>query len=164
MLTKGGPHAVLFALNTGNVIPWELSVNFNNQGHLVSTEHVPFRLTPNLVNFISPVGITGIFSASLIASAQAIAQPDFRVEHYLGTLFRDEMISWHANHCEPFQKSAIENEALVQLVEHNVGLTVQKLKKLSVCDGTNNAVDSLIKQATSSKHLSEMSLIWHPWL
>ena len=30
------------------------------QGLLVSPEPVPFRLTPNLVNFISPVGITGL--------------------------------------------------------------------------------------------------------
>ena len=115
------------------------------------------------------------------------------------------MISWHASHCEPFQKSAISNEALVRrphmiahmnthththththtfvhthalthpntfiisplqvdLVERNLGSAVHKLGKLAVCDGTNNAVDSLIKQATSSKHLSDMSPLWHPWL
>jgi len=164
MLSKGAPHTLLFALDTGNVIPWELTVTFNSQGHVVSPEPVPFRLTPNLVNFISPVGITGIFSASLIASAQAIAEPQFRVQHYLGTLFRDEMISWHANHVEPFQKSAIENKTLVSLVDHNSGSAVHRLNKLAVCDGTNNAIDTLIKQATSSKHLSDMSLIWHPWL
>jgi hypothetical protein len=55
---------------SGNVIPWEVSANYNAQGMLIAPEPVPFRLTPNLVNFISPVGITGLFSASLIASAQ----------------------------------------------------------------------------------------------
>jgi phosphatidylinositol kinase/protein kinase (PI-3 family) len=199
---------------------------------IISRSHIVSRLRTSPYPILCPV-------LTLPRSrAQTVSEPEFRIQHYLGTLLRDEMISWHANHCEPFQKSAISNEALVrrtpphththththphthththtqstpspyisgwhspkrriqthafalfflstlplshtrflthphprtrssqvELVERNLGSAVHKLGKLAVCDGTNNAVDSLIKQATSSKHLSDMSPLWHPWL
>ena len=42
------------------------------------TEAVPFRLTPNLQHFITPVGLEGIFSASLMAIARSLADPEVR--------------------------------------------------------------------------------------
>ena len=53
---------------------------FNKQGVIIAPEPIPFRLTPNLVNFVTPVGITGLFSAALIASAQTVNDPEFRVQ------------------------------------------------------------------------------------
>lgn len=67
---------------------------------MVSPDPVPFRLTPNLVNFVTPIGITGIFSAALVASAEALFDPEFRIQAYLGVSLRDEMISWHSNYSE----------------------------------------------------------------
>lgn len=80
MLSSGAPHTLLFALNSGNVIPWDMRVSCNASGHLVTPDPVPFRLTPNLVNVVSPVGITGLFCATMVASAQAITEPDYRIQ------------------------------------------------------------------------------------
>ena len=41
-------------------------------------EAVPFRLTPNLQHFITPVGLDGIYTASLMAIARSLADPDVR--------------------------------------------------------------------------------------
>jgi hypothetical protein len=42
------------------------------------TEAVPFRLTPNLQHFITPVGIEGVFAASLMAMGRCLADPEVR--------------------------------------------------------------------------------------
>ena len=51
---------------------------FSAAGVLEVTEAVPFRLTPNLQHFITPVGLEGIFSASLMAIARSLADPEVR--------------------------------------------------------------------------------------
>ena len=52
---------------------------FSAAGVLEVTEAVPFRLTPNLQHFITPVGLEGIFSASLMAIARSLADPEVRL-------------------------------------------------------------------------------------
>lgn len=56
------------------------------------------------------------------------------------------MISWHANNKEPYKKAAIANDALVALVDHNTASIKTRLDALATCDGTNENVDTLIKQ------------------
>lgn len=40
---------------------------------------VPFRLTPNIVEFLSSIGITGPLTASAIVTARCLVQPNFKV-------------------------------------------------------------------------------------
>jgi transformation/transcription domain-associated protein len=177
MLVKGAPHTLLFALDTGNIYPWDLNVTFNRDGEIVAPEPVPFRLTPNLVNFITPVGITGLFSSAMISAAEAISDTEFKVQNYLGALLRDEMISWHAINREPYAKSAITNTQLVKLVATNTQKISVRLEALSNAEGTKlvqtrteqqhwacKEADTLIKQATGTKNLCNMPPMWHPWL
>lgn len=164
MLNKGAPHTIKFILSTGQIVPWELAPSFNIQGAMVAPDPVPFRLTPNLVNFLTPVGITGIFSSTILAAAQTLNEPEFTVHDYFGAVLRDELISWHANHISPFSKSALDNENLVIKVERNIAAVQKRLRSLATFDGSNSSVDVLIKHATASNNLCLMSPTWHPWL
>lgn len=40
---------------------------------------VPFRLSPNIVEFVSPNGIAGPLTASAIATARCLVLPNFKV-------------------------------------------------------------------------------------
>ena len=165
-LNKGAPHALRFLLKNGNMSPWELAPNFDGAGMLTQIDRIPFRLTPNLVNFVSPVGITGLFSSALVATAQTLQDPDFGVEDYLSAILRDELINWYANHEHPFQKSAVKNDVLHAKVKRNVLHIMKRLEPLSNndFDVNNNPVDTLIKLSTSSTNLCMMPPTWHPWL
>merc|ERR1712137_274702 len=110
MLNKGAPHTMKFVLTTGNIVSWDLMNSFNQKGLIVTSDQVPFRLTPNLVNFVTPVGITGLFSAALVASAQALHDPEFRVQEYCSVILQDELLSWYSTHHEPWLLSAMGNE------------------------------------------------------
>lgn len=48
-------------------------------GELDSNRPVPFRLTPNILEYLSSIGITGSLTASAIATARCLVQPNFKV-------------------------------------------------------------------------------------
>lgn len=48
-------------------------------GELDGNRAVPFRLTPNIVEYLSSIGIAGPFTASAIATARCLVQPNFKV-------------------------------------------------------------------------------------
>lgn len=49
-------------------------------GELDTTRPVPFRLTPNIIDFLNPVGISGPLTASMIATARCFVYPNFKVK------------------------------------------------------------------------------------
>ena len=52
-------------------------------GELNSVRPVPFRLTPNIVEFLTNIGISGPLQASVIATARCFLQPNFQVRHFV---------------------------------------------------------------------------------
>ena len=49
-------------------------------GEFNSMRPVPFRLTPNIVEFLTNIGISGPLQASVIATARCLLQPNFQVK------------------------------------------------------------------------------------
>lgn len=48
-------------------------------GEVDANRPVPFRLTPNIAEFVSPIGIAGPLTASAIATARCLVQPNYKV-------------------------------------------------------------------------------------
>lgn len=44
-------------------------------GDLDANRPVPFRLTPNIAEFLTMTGVTGPLTASMVASARCLVQP-----------------------------------------------------------------------------------------
>ena len=61
-----------------NVSYFKFDVDAIN-GDLNPARPVPFRLTPNIVEYLGNIGITGPLSASVIATARCFVQPNFKV-------------------------------------------------------------------------------------
>lgn len=162
-LAKSSPHNLKIVMSNGNIMPWELAPVYDASATLVQPDRVPFRLTPNLVNFVTPVGITGLFSSAMLASAQAIADPEMHVDHLLGGIFKDELVSWSAG-APGTLKTDVKNGWLVQAVDRNVAVVKTNLEFVSSFSGSHGAVDSLIKSATASSNLCVMPANWQPWL
>lgn len=64
-------------------------------GELDANRPVPFRLTPNIFEFITSIGVCGPMTASMIAASRCLVQPNFKVQALLRAILRDEMIAWH---------------------------------------------------------------------
>ena len=63
-------------------------------GELASNRAVPFRLTPNINELITSIGINGGLIASMIATARCLVQPNFKVSAILRAILRDEFLYW----------------------------------------------------------------------
>lgn len=56
---------------------------------------MPFRLTPNIAEFVTPVGVNGVMTAAMVAAARCLVEPQFSIQSILRAVIRDEMITWH---------------------------------------------------------------------
>lgn len=64
-------------------------------GELDANRPVPFRLTPNIAEFLTNIGISGPLTAAMIATARCFVHPNFKIQALLRAVLRDEMIAWH---------------------------------------------------------------------
>ena len=64
-------------------------------GDLDANRPVPFRLTPNIAEFLTPTGVMGPLTAAMISAARCLVQPQYKLPSFLRTILRDEYISWH---------------------------------------------------------------------
>jgi len=64
-------------------------------GELDANRPVPFRLTPNIWEFITPVGVHGVITHSMIAVARCLVQPQFSINSFFKTILKDELIGWN---------------------------------------------------------------------
>lgn len=61
-----------------NVSYFRFDIN-DATGELDANRPVPFRLTPNISEFLTTIGVSGPLTASMIAVARCFAQPNFKV-------------------------------------------------------------------------------------
>lgn len=71
-----------------------LSHSADPSGELDANRPVPFRLTPGLQAFVSPIGLTGPLQMDMIAATRALVQPQHSLVSILRAILRDEFISW----------------------------------------------------------------------
>ena len=52
-------------------------------------------MTPNIAEFLTMTGVTGPLTASMVASARCLVQPQYKLPSFLRAILRDEYITWH---------------------------------------------------------------------
>ena len=70
-------------------------LDFQPSGDLDSNRPVPFRLTPNIAEFLTSTGVTGPLTASMVATARCLIQPQYKLSSFLRAILRDEYITWN---------------------------------------------------------------------
>jgi len=145
-------------------------------GELDSNRPVPFRLTPNLTELVTGVGVSGPLTASMIAAARCLVHPSFKIQAFLRAILRDELIAWHKKNSEPSTASVSldsngqqqvdtkDGELMIQMVGKAVTSITARLQSLSQFDGTESKVGTLVAAACSTDNLCRMDPAWHPWL
>jgi transformation/transcription domain-associated protein len=153
------PHKMLISLATGQVANMDFCPTMPS---FHSNEAVPFRLTPNLQEFISTNGIEGLFLGSFVSIATALLSPQKELQDFMCVFVRDEIR----------QKHAMDHSQILATVEH----LLQKIQTLAVAlpplsekpmqassTADQTSID-LIAMATHPQKLAMMDCIWAPWL
>ncbi|KAG7096929.1 hypothetical protein E1B28_004330 [Marasmius oreades] len=66
----------------------------SQQAVFATNDVVPFRLTPALQHFLTPIFIEGILTSSLMAMGRSLTEPEFSLEQQLCLFARDEVFGW----------------------------------------------------------------------
>lgn len=93
-LYKSYVYFLLWFQDTGklNVSYFRFDIN-DATGDLDANRPVPFRLTPNISEFLTTIGVSGPLTASMIAVARCFAQPNFKVPRLLSFFFLNTLHS-----------------------------------------------------------------------
>ncbi|GFN80649.1 transformation/transcription domain-associated protein [Plakobranchus ocellatus] len=151
-----------------------LSISFfkfdvdDQSGDLDANRPVPFRLTPNIAEFLTYTGVIGPLTASMVASARCLVQPQYKLPSFLRTILRDEYITWHKKKMEEasplVEPTDMEGEQLVTLVNKAVAAITTRVQNLASFEGAESRVSTLVTAATNTDNLCRMDPAWHPWL
>ncbi|KIX99466.1 uncharacterized protein Z520_05042 [Fonsecaea multimorphosa CBS 102226] len=143
------PMKFSIARATGDIWASDLLPNLNSSRALFyNPEQVPFRLTPNLQTLMGPLGVEGIFTASLMAIARCLAEGDngYEMEQQLAIFVRDEMYNWAAGRPQSSSGSGgggqgggdqkMEGSHLRELVAMNVEFITRRALTLAKTQGS----------------------------
>ncbi|CEH17271.1 Histone acetyltransferase SAGA, TRRAP/TRA1 component, PI-3 kinase superfamily [Ceraceosorus bombacis] len=172
-ISARGPPRISFSRNSGVVSMSDVVPTFSpTQPQFKSNDPTPFRLTPNLQNFITPTGVEGILASSLTAIGRCLSEPERDLEEYLSIFVRDEITFW----LQTSQRNppGVFVEAPRDIIYPNI-LDMVKRARLMSCDyeaskphpstvPVSQTVLDLINSATNSGKLALQEPTWHPWL
>jgi transformation/transcription domain-associated protein len=143
---------------------------------------VPFRLTPNVTEFITSAGVSGPFNSILVALARCLVQPQYHFVWLLRAILKDELLiclnrkkseenlknptpnSNLSSSTQSYGQSEIEAETLIDLVNKLVSSIESRLKNCAALEGGKNFVtNELIPKSMNIENLSNMDPLWYPW-
>lgn len=160
-LTRLSPETMYLHQDTGqiNVSFYKFDLDDSN-GELKNNKPVPFRLTPNISEFVTTTGIFGPFKGAMEAVANCLGTPQSRVISIIRAILRDEMLFWQKR-----GQDIVESEILITMVNR----AVQKIyHRFNLLSAHGNPLETktiqLIQQAMSPDELCQMDPAWHPWL
>eukprot|EP00794_Sanderia_malayensis_P003407 gene3407-3897_t len=171
-LTRLNPEMINIARDSGHVTFNFFKFDLDDaKGELDANRPVPFRLTPNLCDFISPVGISGITTHCMVAVARCLVQPQFSIASYFKALLKDELLTWHKKKNDEAimnqlnaTSSEIENELLITMVTNSTNAIITRLQNLAQFENAESKVGTLISAAMNADNLCRMDPAWNPWL
>ncbi|XP_067013941.2 transformation/transcription domain-associated protein [Anabrus simplex] len=172
-LTRVNPDMLYVHQDSGlvNISYFKFDVD-DATGNLDSSRPVPFRLTPNIMELVSMIGINGPLTSSMIATARCMVQPSFKVQTLLQAILRDEMIASYKKKQDDCQQEPIsmtpvadmETDLLINMVTRAASSIMARLNSLATFDGLDSKVGTLVAAAVENNNLCRMDPAWHPWL
>jgi len=175
-VNERSPQKLEFNKRNGHVLSPDFRFSYSNQGFLGDPKAVPFRLTRNIVEFIGPHLMKGVFKPSLSSAASAISAYGQNIQPALHLLCRDDIISWYlskSSQRDGPQRSTQDLERyLSDRVKKNVYMIQSRLRecapRLDKDDKSKTALDynveKLITIASTPENIVSMPLTYCPWL
>ncbi|EFC49986.1 predicted protein [Naegleria gruberi] len=108
------PYKILIAKNSGNLFQFDLRPNIQKStGLIVRDDPTPFRLTRNMIQFLSQFGVEGYLLNSMSSVACSLSDNKDVFESLIQLFIRDELISYHN-----FNVDLLNNESSTPMGEN----------------------------------------------
>ncbi|KAI0028299.1 FAT-domain-containing protein [Vararia minispora EC-137] len=175
--TSRMPSRFLVSRKTGQVTMSEMLPGYApNAPIFQSNDIVPFRVTPNLQQFMGPVHTEGILATAMFEIGRNLSAPEYDIEKQLALFSRDEVVAWLSQRGQPFNFDL----PFRQSVQANIAGVIKRLDTLSCKIEREQAIETptnpspmnvpvtwtvvkLIGAATDPVNLMKMTEIYMPW-
>ncbi|TRM67802.1 FAT domain-containing protein [Schizophyllum amplum] len=174
-VTHRNPNTFFFSRSTGQITMVSLTPGMaQNIPISMTLDPVPFRFTPNLQNFVGPIGTEALMTAGLVAIGRSLTDTEHELETYVCLFARDEMTSWfnmreRSWSAEP-QFRAVVFSNIDQFVKRASIVACKEQREIGTSqDGSTllspvvSAATNLILQATNPLQLTKMGELYLPW-
>ncbi|KNC98645.1 histone acetyltransferase TRA1 [Spizellomyces punctatus DAOM BR117] len=159
------PHKFHISRRSGSIWASDLLPSLSTTTYLFSNgEPVPFRFTPNIQTFLTPIGVEGVFASSLQAIGRALTEPDYELEDYLSIFVRDELVTWQNIARKPPLQEAQLREFVTQNVDlvlkrtHGIACRAERERGIERCEPANQTILDLISNAVNPHKLCQMDV------
>lgn len=171
-LTRLYPEMLFLHQDSGliNVAYFKFNMD-DTKGELDGNRPVPFRLTPNLAELCTSIGVTGPLTAAMMVTARCLATPSFKLNALLRAILKDEIIAWHKRQEASAEVSGgrsasggLDCEALALRVNKAVSSIMARITALAVVDQSESKATQMVRAVGGIDNLCRMDPAWHPWL
>ncbi len=107
-------HKCGFSRRTTASIQTDILPMVTASGQISLIEIVPFRLTPNIQEYITPIGVDGVLVSTIVSAARSLTKENSDLNEYLSIFVRDELLLWYLNYCS-IQQQALPNASLGEM-------------------------------------------------
>nr|CCA20235.1 phosphatidylinositol kinase (PIKL3) putative [Albugo laibachii Nc14] len=182
VIGERSPCRFLLSATSGQLRSTEVRPLYASNGIVDETNAMPFRLTRNLVTFITPVGVNGPLTLGISSIAEALLGEQDILRNQLALFFRDDLVSWHLSKTKlaiaassgPISSPPRALKHLdIQMqprVQTNVDLVMTRFEGLS-CRSEGNkgnkaskTVEELVKIAMDEENQQDLYPTWAPWI
>ncbi|EPQ30215.1 uncharacterized protein PFL1_02331 [Pseudozyma flocculosa PF-1] len=164
---------ILFDASSGDTVHVDLNCLFDKGQKFEIPERVPFRLTHNMVDAFGVTGCEGVFRKSAEVTMTILRENRDSLMSVLEAMVHDPLGEWGAPEERARSKNSARPDPRVAEARRALDPVANKLdgriyrlgeREPTPPYSTNNLVDSLIKEATSSNNLAKMYVGWSSWL
>jgi transformation/transcription domain-associated protein len=170
------PHKISLSTQSGCLVNLDFSTMYNQSQLLDNAEPVPFRLTRNMVTFLTPFMIDGIMASVITSFTHCLIKNQEVIKHIFCLFLRDDLLSTHISKFPTHSDSVVRrlDAQLRDKVSANLSIIFKRFHHLSspvpeqrgeggAPPSINGRVHQVIRQATSKTHLAMMPATWLPW-
>lgn len=159
---------ILMDSTNGDSIHVDFNCLFNRGLTLEWPERVPFRLTPNMVKAMGPLGVEGTFRRSCEVTLRVLREHTDTLMSILRPFVYDPLVSWPKNpHAANLDANAERTNEQARDHVRNIESRLQGIKgggKLSIGLSVEGHVNSLIMDSTNVDNLCQMYIGWGAYL
>ncbi|KAL5252847.1 hypothetical protein ACHWQZ_G015572 [Mnemiopsis leidyi] len=127
-------------------------------GEFVHEQHIPFRLTPNMITLMGPISLSGPMVFSMIAAARCLIDPKLGTDAILHAILKDEVQASIKDMTEPRVISMIED------IQSAVNQIMSRLQTAANFEKAESKLPSIISLTTTPENLCRLDPAWYPWL
>jgi len=158
---------MFFNKKTGNFLYYNMKPNFVDSMQSIKPNlYSALRLSKNVENFITPMGLEGPFASTFISSSMALSKPDYGINTLLHLYIRDSLVKLEQEDNQKMRTGEYEEGNRVRIGE-NAEEIIQRIHSFYYEKNNDEEISekiyNIITELTSQNYRKTVPLKFKNW-